>query len=257
MNLTKAKHAFITGGASGIGLGIAEAFGKRGIAVTLADIDREMLAEVVASHRGQFGEAMLDVRDRQAWAGAKAAAEAQFGPVDILVNSAGIGPDGRSLAEMDATSFDRVIAINLTGVFNGVSAFAAGMQARGAGYIVNVASMAGLVAPAPNLGAYTAAKFGVVGLSEVLRAELAPHKVGVSVLCPGLVATNIGATTVKLGSAIRNVGAAMSGGLDPRAVGEFVVAGISEDRFYLATHPERWPAVEKRMRELEDAFKPR
>ena len=131
------------------------------------------------------------------------------------------------------------------------------MQARGAGHIVNVASMAGLVAPAPNLGAYTAAKFGVVGLSEVLRKELAPHNVGVSVLCPGLVATNIGATTVKLGSAIRNAGGTMSSGLDPRAVGEFVVAGISEDRFYLATHPERWPSVEKRMKELEDAFKPR
>ena len=257
MELSKAKHAFITGGASGIGLGIADALAKHGIAVTLADIDRTMLGDALSSRRTQFGGCELDVRDRAAWSRAKATAETQFGPVDILVNSAGIGPDGRSLAEMDAVSFDRVIAINLTGVFNGVSAFAGQMQAHGGGYIVNVASMAGLVAPAPNLGAYTAAKFGVVGLSEVLRKELAPHGVGVSVLCPGLVVTNIGATTVKLGSSIRNPGGTMSGGLDPATVGEFVVAGMTEDRFYLATHPDRWSSVEKRMKELEAAFKPR
>lgn len=254
MNLASARHAFVTGGASGIGLGIADALAQRGLAVTLADVDRNALETTLASRSDRYAGQVLDVRDRDGWIAVKMAAETQFGAVNILVNNAGIGPDGRELADMEPLSFDRVIAINLTGVFNGIATFAADLRARRMGHIVNVASMAGLAGQAPGIGAYTAAKFGVVGLSEVLRREIAPHGVGVSVLCPGLVATNIGATTIKLGSSVRNSGGTMAGGLDPAKVGDMVADGIERDQLYIATHPDRWSGVEKRMQELAQAF---
>jgi len=257
MDLSSARHAFITGGASGIGLGIADALVFRGLAVTIADIDQETLAAVTASRPDRYLGLPLDTRDRQGWASARAAAEARFGPVDILVNNAGIGPDGREMADMDPASFDRLIGINLTGVFNGISTFAAAMRARRCGHIVNVSSLAGLVTMGGTIGAYTAAKYGVLGMSEVLRQELAPHGVGVSVLCPGLVATNLGVNTAKLGSDIGDGGdpkIALSGGMDPARVGDMVVEAIAGDRFYIVTHPETWPLVQQRFREVEQAF---
>jgi len=248
------KAAFITGGASGIGLAIGRALAQAGAKVTLADIDQAQMDKVA----GEFPEAFLvrlDVRDRDAWKAAKAAAEAQFGPVDILVNNAGIGPDGRPFAEMDPAAFDRVIAINMTGVFNGVSTFAADMQARGRGHIVNTSSMAGLMIN-PTLGAYTVAKFGVVGLSEVLRAELAPHGVGVSVLCPGLIETRLGETTTAAGSE-RPTGASRSQsarGLDAAIVGERTLDAIRNDELYILTHGEYRRFVARRSEALLAAF---
>jgi NAD(P)-dependent dehydrogenase (short-subunit alcohol dehydrogenase family) len=247
------KAAFITGGASGIGLAIARSLAEAGARVTLADIDQAQLDKVTPTLPEAFG-VRLDVRDRAGWQAAKAAAEARFGPVDILVNNAGIGPDGRPFAEMDPAAFDRVIAINLTGVFNGVSAFAADMQARGRGHIVNTSSMAGLMIN-PTLGAYTVAKFGVVGLSEVLRAELAPHGVGVSVLCPGLIETRLGETTLAAGSerpqGNRSVAAR---GLDAAIAGQRVLDAIRNDELYILTHGEYRKYVARRDEAILAAF---
>lgn len=255
MDLSQAKHAFITGGASGIGLGIADALAGRAIAVTIADIDREVLEAVVASRAGSLRGQVLDVRDRRGWKLAKAEAEEALGPVDILVNNAGIAPDGYPFADMDAESFDRIVAINLFGVFNGVSAFAADMRARGRGHIVNTSSMAGLSCGIPGLGAYSVSKFGVVALSECLRSEMEPHGVGVSVLCPGLVATNLGETTIKVGGKMRNQGGKMpDSGVSAADVGEMVVRGIERNLAYIVTHPDRWPDVEKRMDAVREAF---
>jgi len=254
MDLSSARHAFVTGGASGIGLAIADALASRGVSVTIADVDRAALDAAMASRPQRFFAVVLDTRDRQGWQSAKSAAESTFGPVDILINNAGIAPDGRDFADMDPASFDRIVGINLFGVFNGVSAFAADMRTRGAGYIVNTSSMAGLVAPAPGIGAYAAAKFGVVAISEVLRKELAPHGVGVSVLCPGLVATNLKDTTMKLGGTIRNPNGTMAGGMSAATVGELVIQGIADNARYIVTHPEQWGAVEKRMQAIQEAF---
>jgi NAD(P)-dependent dehydrogenase (short-subunit alcohol dehydrogenase family) len=263
VDLSHAQHAFITGGASGIGLGIAHALASRGIAVTLADIDREVLDGVVAGSKGQFRGQLMDTRQREHWAAAKAEAERAAGPVDILVNNAGIAPDGRELADMDPQSFDRIVAINLGGVFNGVSAFAAGMRARRKGHIVNTSSMAGLAAQmVSRIGAYAATKYAVVALSEVLRIEMAPHEVGVSVLCPGMVATNLMSTTLKLGGDFPSPGnAAMTPAASMRdssvsaaAVGERVAQGIAGNLPYIITHPEAWPGVEQRMQALAAAF---
>jgi len=267
MNLSDAKHAFITGGASGIGLGIATALASRGMAVTLADIDREVLEEVVGKSQGRFRGHVLDTRDRPGWAAAKTEAEHALGPVDILVNNAGIAPDGRELADMDPQSFDRIVAINLSGVFNGIASFAADMRTRRKGHIVNTSSMAGLTALMfPRIGGYAAAKYAVVALSEVLRTEMAPHDVGVSVLCPGMVPTNLWQTTIKLGgrfpvpdgSERSGAGVAQTHSLVSAAdVGEIVARGITENLAYIITHPDDWPGVEQRMRALEAAFLPR
>jgi NAD(P)-dependent dehydrogenase (short-subunit alcohol dehydrogenase family) len=256
MDLSKARHAFVTGGASGLGLGIADALAARGLRVTLADIDAETLRSVVAERGPGFRAQVLDTRDRDGWQRAKAAAEAAFGPVDILVNNAGISPNGRELADMAAESFDRIVAINLTGVYNGVWAFAADMRARGRGHIVNTASQAGLSVNAPRIGPYTVAKYGVVALSETLRMELAPHGVGVSALCPGYVETNLGANTVKVGGDIGFGDASQIPVSDVTAahVGACVVRGIERDDLYIFTHSGTWAQVEKRMAAIKAAW---
>jgi len=251
----KGRHAFVTGAGNGIGLAIAQRLADEGGVVTLTDIDTDALRQAVESRPGAFLSVSLDTRDRDGWRSAKAAAEGRFGDVDILVNNAGIGPDGREFADMDPGAFDRMIAINLTGVFNGVSAFAGDMRARGRGHIVNTASMAGLI-PNPSLGAYTAAKFGVVGLSETLRSELAPHGVGVSVLCPGLVETRLRETTLRAGSEVvqSREGAAPRTGLDAAFVAGRVIEAIRLNTPYILTHGEHAGLVERRLKRLSNAF---
>ena len=253
MDLNTTKHAFITGGASGIGLGIARALLDRGIAVTLADIDEPALS--AASTQLGCNSVVLDTRDREGWRRAKALAEDALGPVDILVNNAGIAPNGQEFADMNPESFDRIIAINLTGVFNGVVTFAADMRERKRGYIVNTSSIAGLSPSVPGVGAYSVAKYGVVSMSECLRQELASHGVGVSVLCPGLVATNLPQNTVKLGGELRDAQGKMGdSGVSADDVGEVVVDAIEHDRFYILTHPGMLPGIKKRMQGIEEAF---
>lgn len=257
MNLGEAKHAFITGGASGIGLGIADALARRGLKISIADFNSEAMAKVIGQRDGRFQAIALDVRDREGWALAKQQAEAAFGPVDILVNNAGIAPDGSELADMTHESFDRVIAINLVGVFNGIASFAADIRARGKGHIVNTASMAGLVAEHPGLGSYGASKAAVVAISEVLRREMAPHGVGVSVLCPGMVATNLLQSTLLAGGRIRNSGTPMvSVSVEAPEVGEIVAEAISRNLAYIITHPARWEAVERRFEAIGDCIFP-
>lgn len=247
MELSQASHAFITGGASGIGLGIADALAARGLKVTVADIDREALDKVLAQRGDRFRGQQLDTRDRSGWLQAKAEAEAAFGPVDVLVNNAGIAPDGKHLADMPPESFDRVLAINLTGVFNGVSTFAADMRERGRGHIVSTSSMSGMVADNPGLGSYSPSKFGVVAMMEVLRQEMEPYGVGVSAFCPGTTATNLMANTRRLGGKLLHEEASL---LDmpvkPEQIAPIVLRGIEENRLYIFTHPERRAAVEER-----------
>lgn len=246
--------AFVTGGASGIGLAIAEALIGEGARVMITDIDQAALDRAVAGLGPDAASVLLDVRDRDGWGAAKAAVEARFGPVDILVNNAGIGPDGHALSDMDPVAFDRVIAIKLTGTFNGIATFGAGMRDRGNGHILNTASMAGLIANA-KLGAYTASKFAVVGMSEVLRAEMAPYGVGVSVLCPGLVRTNLGATTTAAGSDRAHAGLPTTdAGLDPAIVGALAIQGIRANALHIVTHGEHRAPVERRMARVTAAF---
>lgn len=254
MDISQAAHAFVTGGASGIGLGIADALAGRGVKVTIADVNTDALAEVIAERGDNFRGAELDVRDRDAWQQAKAEAEAAFGPVDILINNAGIAPNGQNFADMAPESFDRILAINLVGIFNGVSTFAAAMRDRGRGYIVNTSSQAGLNASIPGVGAYAVAKFGVTALSENLRIELEPHGVGVSVLCPGYVQTNLGANTVRIGGDIREyTGTMPASDITCDDVARMVLRGIEANAPYILTHGSAWAGIEKRMKAIQAA----
>jgi NAD(P)-dependent dehydrogenase (short-subunit alcohol dehydrogenase family) len=253
MDISTARHALITGGASGIGLGIADALVARGIAVTIADIDAPEMAQVLASRAGKLHGVPLDVRDRAGWARAKAEAEAALGPVDLLFNNAGIMPDGKQLSDMPPESFDRVIAINLTGVFNGISAFGQAFRDARRGHIVNTASMSGMAADHPGLGSYSPSKFAVIAMSEVLRKEMAPYGVGVSVLCPGYTATNLPRSTMRVGGEIVDPSVSvLESEVKPHHVAAMVLRGIEANRLYIITHPERMGAVEQRVANIRD-----
>jgi len=262
----RGKTAFVTGGASGIGLGIAIALAQAGASVAIADVDAQALDAALAQLR-EFGTPVhalpLDVRDRAGWSAAADEAESKLGAVQILCNNAGV--TGYSpIVENDEANWDWILAVNLTGPFNGVRVFGPRMIARGqGGHIVNTASTAGLYGfLSGTVGAYSASKFGLVGMSEALRRELAPHGIGVSILCPGLVSTRIGANVMKLRpdrpaevqplmplqQALRDRAARY--GMSPLKVGQRVLQAILADEMFVITHPEFGEFVEARHRQL-------
>lgn len=252
------KTAFITGGASGIGLAVGKTLLEQGMRVALADIDQARLSEVALALGGEVEVVRLDVRDRAAWAAAREQVERRFGPVSVLMNNAGIINDSgdpvekRGLVDQGAESWDRMIAINLTGVYNGIAAFGAAMRDAGEGHIVNTASTQGVIT-AQGVASYCASKFGVVALSECLRDELAPHGVGVSVLCPGVVATRLSASSRAVaGQEPREF--PTDYGIRPEVVGAMVVAAIRYDRPYIFTHGEYGDPVAARHRRIEAAL---
>jgi NAD(P)-dependent dehydrogenase (short-subunit alcohol dehydrogenase family) len=214
--------------------------------VVLSDWDIATLNRE-CSRLGESARAVrLDVTDRPAWQEARQIAEATFGPVEILVNNAGVAPDWNELADMPAEHFDRLIAIMLTGVFNGVRTFAPGMRDRGEGHIVNTSSLVALTGGVRQ-GAYVAAKAGAIGLSESLLAEMQPFGVGVSVLCPGRVRTNLLREN-------RPSHMSADGGLEPKALAAQVINAIRMNDIYVVTHPEYKSLVEQRWLRLLDAF---
>lgn len=251
MDLSEARHAFITGGASGIGLGLGDALVALGICVTIADINGELAARVAEPRGDRFQALKLDVRDLSNWQSVKAAAETKFGGVDILVNNAGIAPDGLELADMSAESFQRVIDINLTGVFNGLCTFAGAMRGARRGHIVNTASISGLATDGPGSGGYGPAKAGVILLSETLRLEMAPHGIGVSVLCPSFVATDLMSNTARVvGDDNEPIFSLRGAQMTPAEVAERVLAAIEQNEPYIFTNADRLDAVASRFSEI-------
>jgi NAD(P)-dependent dehydrogenase (short-subunit alcohol dehydrogenase family) len=246
MERIEGRTALVTGAASGIGLSIATALLHAGARVVLTDAGDAALQRACARLGDSARPHQLDVTDRAGWQRARRFAEDTFGPVEILVNNAGVGPDWLELADMPVEHFDRLVGIMLTGVFNGISTFGPAIRSLGEGHIVNTASMVALT-PMARQGAYVAAKCGVVGLSEVLRAEMEPYGVGVSVLCPARVRTNL------LAGAGPPHGP-MDGGMDPDRVAGLVLDGIRRDEFYVITHPEHGGFVKDRSAALLHAF---
>lgn len=177
----------ITGGARGIGLATARLFAARGATVVIGDVDHD-LANTVAAGFGGYAYP-LDVRDRESFAAFLAAAEAAAGPVDVLVNNAGVAPAG-AFATADPTLLDLTIDVNLRGAVNGMRLVLPGMLARGRGLVVNVASLAGRV-PLPGAATYGATKHALVGLSAAVRAELAGSGVTVLAVLPTFARTEL------------------------------------------------------------------
>src|SRR5579862_7815982 len=246
----KGKTALITGGVSGIGFGIARAFSAAGIDLVLGYRNaayRDQAAEWFARERRPAPRFVaLDVTDRARWS----EVADEIGPVHILINNAGVSVFGPT----DAASFadyDWIMGVNFGGTVNGLVTFVPRIKAQGAGgHIVNVASMAAYL-PGPQAGIYTASKFAVRGLTECLRYNLAPHGIGVSLMCPGLTRTNAWDCALRRPASfaasgfappdraeLEQFGTAFEAGMDPVEVGTKTLAGIIENRALILTHPE-------------------
>jgi NAD(P)-dependent dehydrogenase (short-subunit alcohol dehydrogenase family) len=258
------KVAVVTGGASGIGKGIATALAAEGAQVIIADIQRDAM-EAAAAEIGAVG-VLTDVSDPASVDALARAALDQFGAVHVICNNAGIGPLA-PVADLTLDDWRWMIGVNLWGVIHGVHTFLPILkQNRDGGHIVNTASMAGLVA-GPRLGAYAAAKYGVVGLSEVLAAELAADnsKVGVSVLCPGTVHTNIGTSSRNRPADLPDAGFKdidielednpRYRWIYPADAGAVVVRAIKRGDLYALTHPDWYPMVAERHEAIAEAFR--
>jgi len=252
MKELKGKTAFITGGASGLGLGIGEALLDAGMRVVVTDFMPQHFDEAKARLRS-YGDKVrfisLDVRDRAAFAAAANEAEQMFGKVHVVCNNAGVGSDTPML-DAPAAEWDRLFGVNVGGVINGILTFVPRLRALGEpGHIVNTASMAAII-PLAQTGIYTGTKYAIRGISDALRLNLAPHGIGVSTLCPGLVNSRIfdvgryrPANLPTQAAAAPSLGEEMlkqlaSVAMDPLEVGRRVVAGIRDNRAYIITHAE-------------------
>jgi NAD(P)-dependent dehydrogenase (short-subunit alcohol dehydrogenase family) len=235
--------AVVTGGASGIGRATTLELARRGADIVVADLHEPRMAEVRAEVEGMGRRALAvhcDVSQDADVERLRDEALAAMGRVDIVMNNAGVamlGPgEGLSMEE-----WDWILQINLGGPIRGVRAFVPHMLERGSGHIVNTASVAGLFAYSWDHPAYITAKFGVVGLTESLALYLRPLGVGVSLLCPGLVNSNMGDTarvggTDDLSKWIQPM--PLEEPVDPPFVGSLVADAIRDDRFLILTHPD-------------------
>ena len=264
------KAAFVTGGASGIGLALGRAFAEEGCKVMLADIEKAPLDGAIASLSGSGPEIRGVVCDVADPASVDAAAEATFsafGKVHILCNNAGVGARG-GIDHITLDNWRWVIDVNLMGVVNGVGAFLPHMRAHGeGGHIVNTASIAGMVNRFHGFAPYPASKFAVVAMSEGLAMEVKPFGIGVSILCPGVVRTKIlesarnrhkhygPATPVDTTNPLyARLAEQVRTGMDPAEVARRVLAAVRDDEVYIFTHPETREALEERFRAVLAAF---
>ena len=245
------KTAFVTGGASGIGLGIAKALLGEGMDVVIADVRQDHLDAAGAELAG--GDAVLalklDLTDRAAYAAAADAAEARFGKLHLLVNNAGVAVVGPTEIATFA-DWDWLMGVNLHGPINGCMTFAPRMIAHGkGGYIFNTASMAGwLAAGLP--GIYNTTKFAMRGLSESLRCSLAPKGIGVSCVCPGLVKSYIYASDdirpetlladakPKNAEMIERLAGMHQIGMEPDVIAARILQGMRENQAYNFPMPD-------------------
>jgi len=271
MKDVEGRIAFVTGGASGIGLGITKVLVNAGVRVMMADIRPDHLAQAAGWFADQ-GKAdavatiELDVTDRAAMARAADATEQRFGAVDILVNNAGVGVEG-PLRQATYDDWDFGLGVNLGGVVNGIQTFLPRIRAHGrGGHVVNTASLAGMVWMPSFMAIYAAGKAGVIALSEAMRDDLEPDGIGVSVLCPGPIKSNIhesgknrpqrfrGETGFAEAEERLSRRIVSSLWMEPETVGEMVLAGIRDNRLYIITHGEWRGAVEERTKTILDAM---
>lgn len=253
----RGRTAVVTGGASGLGKGIAQQLIAEGMHVVIADIEESALQRTSAEI-GAVG-IRTDVGDLASVRSLAEEVRRRFGTVHILCNNAGIGSMGR-IADLTVEDWRWMLGVNLWGVIHGVQAFLPMLRSNiDGGHIVNTASVGGFVTM-PGLGAYAVTKYGIVALTETLAQELAEDgsKVGVTALCPGPVRTNIKTSSRNRPAgttqgALKDVDlektefGARARWIDPEEVGRIVVAAIRRGDLYTFTHPEQLGAVEERL----------
>jgi NAD(P)-dependent dehydrogenase (short-subunit alcohol dehydrogenase family) len=267
MDEFKGRVAVITGGGGGIGAAMAEAFAGRGARLVLADIDEEAATRVARRLTDGGAEAIGVRADVSTLEGVQALADAterRFGAVHIVCNNAGIATFGEIVSSTYA-DWQYTMNVNFWGVVNGVHVFVPRLLAqRAGGHVVNTASMAGLVGMRW-LGVYCASKFAVVGLTEALHRELLDHGIGVSVLCPMVVETNINENSVRNRPAtLRNTttpiipeaGQMVGSTIRPEEVARRVVRAIERKDLYILTHPEQREILRRRAAKQDRMFEP-
>ncbi|HVV31413.1 MAG TPA: SDR family NAD(P)-dependent oxidoreductase [Mycobacteriales bacterium] len=258
------KVAVITGGASGIGLAMARGLAARGCRLVLADVETGALDAAVSelTEHVEVVGVPTDVSDRAAVDGLAAVADQRFGGADIVHLNAGVGISGPTL-EMTHDDWRWLIDVNLWGPIHGVEVFLPRLVERGSGHLLFTASFAGL---APNVGAgpYCVTKYGVVALAEVLHKELRDSELGVSVLCPMMLATNIGSADRNRPVELGGTGSSTVDSTDdpnlvgrvlaPEVAAEAAIAAIGTRQLYVFTHEEMRPLVARRFSRIDDAF---
>jgi NAD(P)-dependent dehydrogenase (short-subunit alcohol dehydrogenase family) len=266
------RTAFVTGGASGIGLALGRAFAEAGMKVMLADIETETLAAAVKSLHN-FGPDVrgvtCDVTDPGGVERAAKAAYEAFGNVHVVCNNAGVA-GGWGIDDISLDDWRWVLEVNLMGVLHGIRTFLPHIRAHGeGGHFVNTASMAGMLSGL-GLSPYSASKFAVVTMSEGLAMQLKPLGIGVSVLCPGWVRTRIGESGrnrprrygptrapdpgTPAAALSAHIAESLRSGLDPAEVARLVLTAIREDELYVFTHPEMRVQMEERFAAISAAM---
>ena len=246
------KVAVVTGGASGIGLALGRRFAAEGMKVVLADIEKQALDDAVDQLRATDAEVhgvVTDVSDGDQVQALADEAVARFGAVHVVCNNAGVGAGG-SAWDMPLSTWQWVLGVNLWGVIHGIRAFVPILLQQEEGYLVNTASVAGLVA-APYMAPYNASKHAVVAISESVHHELAfaGAHVKVSVLCPAWVKTRIAESARNRPADLRDDGDAAAGGaavlqqlidqgIEPDVVAEKVLAAMRAEQFWIFTHDD-------------------
>jgi NAD(P)-dependent dehydrogenase (short-subunit alcohol dehydrogenase family) len=257
------KTAFVTGGASGLGLALGRKFAEAGMNVMLADIEADALAAAVEGLQG-FGVrgVACDVTDPLSVEQAAERSFEEFGNVHVVCNNAGVAGGG-GIEDISLDTWRWVLDVNLMGVLHGIRAFLPHMRAHAeGGHFVNTASWAGMQAGL-GFSPYATSKFAVVGLSEGLAMEVRPLGIGVTVVCPGFVRTRIGESgrnrpqrygpartpdpTSPAGMLVAEIAERLRSGLDPSDVAAQVLAAIRDDELYVFTHPEMRPEFEERL----------
>lgn len=241
------RLVLVTGSGSGIGRATALAFAREGAALVLCDVNEAGLAETAAAARalGSTVDARrVDVSKRDEMRAFADDVHRDHEAVDVLVNNAGVALAAK-VADTSLEDWEWILSINLWGVIHGVHFFVPKMARRGRGHVVNVSSVAGLVAAEP-LAAYSTSKFAVVGLSEALRDELAPQGIGVTVICPGVIDTPIVQASRNRGAYARDAFRARTAdlykkrGYGPEKVAAAILDAIVENRGIVPVSPEAW-----------------
>jgi NAD(P)-dependent dehydrogenase (short-subunit alcohol dehydrogenase family) len=262
------KTAFVTGAANGIGLGICRALARNGANLVLADIEQSALEaarRALAAFNVRTRAIEVDVSDAAAFERAADQAESEFGNIHFLFNNAGITLGAAPLWEVTPQQWEWIFGVNIFGVINGIGALVPRMKAHGdAGHIVNTASIGGLqVNPTLRNGSYAMTKYAVVAASEALALDLEGSNLGVSVLCPALVATTLYASAARrparLGGPFERPGAEVakawqSAGLTPDEVGTRVLDAVTQEEFFIFTHEEPREWIEVRHQRLLAGF---